>query len=209
MTALRGRSSHVYSVWRGSNLTAVTWAFARCALLGYLALSCIYTCGPRRSRAVVGPALRHIWSCQSIEHLAEMFKDPEMALAVTQDEPIPTRVTRPPGTAAAAGAPGPPPDRPSVANPAMPSCRQPHGHRPRSMPTRTAQSRTRHSRAGRRKQAGHRIRPRAARQSKGPAGNWASHGSRRSCAGRTSHICRHLSAAVQWLAVLAAVTGAH
>lgn len=36
-------------------------------------------------------------------------------------EAIPARVTRPPGTAAAASAPGPPPDMPSVANRATPS----------------------------------------------------------------------------------------
>ena len=35
-------------------LAAVTWAYARCTLLGYLTVSCVYTCGPRRSRAVVG-----------------------------------------------------------------------------------------------------------------------------------------------------------
>jgi hypothetical protein len=80
----------------GSILTTVTWACARCALLGYLAFSCIYTCGPRRSRAVAGPSLGHIWICQSFEHLAEMLKDPEMALTVTQDEPRPGQVLRQP-----------------------------------------------------------------------------------------------------------------
>ena len=52
--------------------------------------------GPRRSRAVAGPPLGHIWICQGIEHLAEMLEDPEMALAVTQDEPRPGQVLRQP-----------------------------------------------------------------------------------------------------------------
>ena len=43
----------------GSILAAVTWAYACCAFLGCLAVSCIYTCCPWRSRAVVGPALGH------------------------------------------------------------------------------------------------------------------------------------------------------
>jgi hypothetical protein len=41
----------------GSILAVVTWAYARYVLLGHLEVSCIYTCGPRRSRAVVGPSL--------------------------------------------------------------------------------------------------------------------------------------------------------
>ena len=53
-------TSSISECWRsgaGSILAAVTWAYFRSALLGYLAASCIYTCGPRRYRAVVGPSL--------------------------------------------------------------------------------------------------------------------------------------------------------
>jgi hypothetical protein len=41
----------------GTGLTALTWAYARCALLGLPYMSCVYPCGPWRSRAVVGPSL--------------------------------------------------------------------------------------------------------------------------------------------------------
>ena len=41
----------------GSILIAVTWAYARCALLMLPCLSCAYPRGPWRSRAVAGPSL--------------------------------------------------------------------------------------------------------------------------------------------------------
>ena len=88
---------------------------------------------------------------------------------------IPARLTRPPGTAAAASAPGPPPDQPSVANRSTASSSAIAAHPRQSRQARTARRWNRHSQAGRRKQAGHRAWPRAARQSKGPAGKPGSH----------------------------------
>jgi hypothetical protein len=40
-----------------SGFAVVTWAYAPSARFGYLAMSCACTCGPRRSRATVGPTL--------------------------------------------------------------------------------------------------------------------------------------------------------
>jgi hypothetical protein len=50
----------------GCIVAGVTWAYACCALVGYLAVSCIYTYGPRHSRAVVGPSLGHVHGWVSV-----------------------------------------------------------------------------------------------------------------------------------------------